>query len=185
MCPLISAHSLNLKEHFFFFFFLLPIIDNVVGLPWWLREENCNAGDLGLILGLGRSPGGGNGNPLQYSCLGNPIDREALGSQRVRYDWATNTWQCCIIYLDQSYGLCGRGRGWGDLGEWHWNVYTIMYETSRQSRFDARNWMLGAGALGRPRGMVWGEGGRRIQDGEHMYSCGGFILIFGKTNTIM
>ena len=84
MCPLISAHSLNLKGHFFFFF--LPIIDNVVGLPWWLREENCNAGDLGLILGLGRSPGGGNGNPLQYSCLGNSIDREALGSQRVRYD---------------------------------------------------------------------------------------------------
>ena len=33
-----------------------------------------------------------------------------------------------------------------------------MYETSRQSRFDARYWMLGAGALGRPRGMVWGEG---------------------------
>ena len=32
-----------------------------------------------------------------------------------------------------------------------------MYETSCQSRFDARYWMLGAGALGRPRGMVWGE----------------------------
>ena len=52
-----------------------------------------------------------------------------------------------------------RGRGWGDLGEWHWNLYNIMYETSRQSRFDARYWMLGAGALGRPRGWVWG--GRR------------------------
>ena len=44
-------------------------------------------------------------------------------------------------------------------------------------------WMLGASALGRPRGMVWG--GRRVQDGEHMYTCDGFILIFGKTNTIM
>ena len=32
-------------------------------------------GDLGLIPGLGRSPGEGNGNPLQYSCLGNPMDR--------------------------------------------------------------------------------------------------------------
>src|SRR5574340_1493538 len=31
--------------------------------------------------------------------------------------------------------------------------------------------------------MVWG--GRKVQDGEHMYTCGGFILIFGKTNTIM
>ena len=38
-------------------------------------------------------------------------------------------------------------------------MYNIIYETSHQSRFDARYWMLGAGALGRPRGMVWG--GRR------------------------
>ena len=36
-----------------------------------------DTGDLGLILGLGRYPGGGNGNPLQYSCLGNPMDRGA------------------------------------------------------------------------------------------------------------
>ena len=42
------------------------------------------------------------------------------------------------------------------MGEWHWNMYNIIYEMSRQSRFDAWYWMLGAGALGRPRGMVWG-----------------------------
>jgi len=36
-------------------------------------------------------------------------------------------------------------------------MYNIIYEMSRQSRFDARYWMLGAVALGRPRGMVWGE----------------------------
>ena len=36
-----------------------------------------NAGDVGLIPGLGRSPGEGNGNPLQYSSLGNPMDRGA------------------------------------------------------------------------------------------------------------
>ena len=54
----------------------------------------------------------------------------------------------------------------------------IMYEMSRQSRFDARYWMLGAGARGQPRGMLWG--GRRVQDGEHMYTCGRFILIYGK-----
>ena len=41
------------------------------------KESVCNAGDLGSILGWGRSPGAGNGNPLQYSCLENPIDREA------------------------------------------------------------------------------------------------------------
>ena len=59
----------------------------------------------------------------------------------------------------QKRHWCGRGRGWDDLGEWHWNMYNIIYEMSHQSRFDARYWMLGAGALGRPRGMVWG--GRR------------------------
>ena len=36
------------------------------------KESTCNAGDLGLTPGLGRSPGGGHGNPLQYSCLENP-----------------------------------------------------------------------------------------------------------------
>ena len=37
----------------------------------------ANAGDVGLIPGSGRSPGEGSGNPLQYSCLGNPMDRGA------------------------------------------------------------------------------------------------------------
>jgi len=39
------------------------------------KASACNAGDLGLIPGLGRSPGEGNGNPLQYSCLENSMDR--------------------------------------------------------------------------------------------------------------
>ena len=49
------------------------------GLPWWLRgkESDCNAGDTGLIPGLGRSSRGGNGSPLQYSCLKTPRDRGA------------------------------------------------------------------------------------------------------------
>ena len=41
------------------------------------KESACNAGDVGSIPGLGRSPGGGNGNPVQYSCLGNLMDRGA------------------------------------------------------------------------------------------------------------
>ena len=41
------------------------------------KESTCNAGDLGLIPRLGRSPGGGHGNPSQYSCLENPMDRGA------------------------------------------------------------------------------------------------------------
>ena len=41
------------------------------------KESTCNAGDVGLIPEPGRSSGGGNGNPGQYSCLGNPMDRGA------------------------------------------------------------------------------------------------------------
>ena len=41
------------------------------------KESDCSAGDLGLIPGLGRSPGGGNDNLLQYSCLENPMVRGA------------------------------------------------------------------------------------------------------------
>jgi len=52
-----------------------------VGLPWWFSGKESTsqicAGDTGLIPNLGKSPGEGNGNPLQYSCLGNPIDRGA------------------------------------------------------------------------------------------------------------
>ena len=44
------------------------------------KESACNVGDLGSIPGLGRSPGGGHGNPFQYSCLGNPMDRGAWWS---------------------------------------------------------------------------------------------------------
>ena len=55
------------------------------------KESACNVGNLGLIPGLGRTPGEENGNPLQYSCLGNPVDRgacgrlQSMGSQRVRH----------------------------------------------------------------------------------------------------
>ena len=42
------------------------------------KESACKAGDAGLIPGLGRSPGEGNGNPLQYSCLENPHEQRSL-----------------------------------------------------------------------------------------------------------
>ena len=53
-----------------------------LGLPWWLsgQESASNAGDIGdvgSIPGLGRSPGGGHDNSLQYSCRENPMDRGA------------------------------------------------------------------------------------------------------------
>ena len=50
-----------------------------MGLPLWLhgKESACQTEDMGSIPGLGRSPGEENGNSLQYSCLGNPMDKEA------------------------------------------------------------------------------------------------------------
>ena len=53
------------------------------------RESACNVGDLSLIPGLGRCPGGGHGNPLQYSCLENPMDRGAWQAtvRRVTESW--------------------------------------------------------------------------------------------------
>ena len=58
------------------------------------KESSCNAGDPGSIPGWGRSPGEGNGNPLQYYCLENPMDRGAWwatvhGAARVRHDLVT------------------------------------------------------------------------------------------------
>ena len=44
------------------------------------KESACNVGELGLIPGMGRSPRGGHGNLLQYSCLENPMDRGAWGA---------------------------------------------------------------------------------------------------------
>ena len=61
------------------------------GLPQWLssKESAYNAGDTGLVPGTGGSPGGGDGNPLQYSCLENPMDRGAWQAtlHRVRKNW--------------------------------------------------------------------------------------------------
>ena len=65
----------------------------VTGLPLWLssKESACNAGDMDLIPGSGRSLGERYINPLQYSCLENSMDKRAWratvhGSQRVRHD---------------------------------------------------------------------------------------------------
>ena len=65
-----------------------------LGFPdgWDGKKSACNAGDLGLIPGLGRSPGEEKGCPLQYSCLENPMDRggwrlQSMGLPRVRHDW--------------------------------------------------------------------------------------------------
>ena len=66
-----------------------------------VKASACNAGDLGSIPGSERPPGEGNGNPLQYSCLENPMDREAwwatvhrVAKSRTRLSDFTFTWLC-------------------------------------------------------------------------------------------
>ena len=71
-----------------------------VGFPRWLssKESSCNVGDTGSILGSGRSPGEGNGNPFQYSCGKSHVQRSLAGyspwgCKRVRNDLVTKQQQ--------------------------------------------------------------------------------------------
>ena len=66
---------------------------DIMWLPWWLsgKESTCHVGEVGSTPGSGRSPGGGTGNPLQCSCLENPMDRgawrlQSTGPQRIECD---------------------------------------------------------------------------------------------------
>ena len=87
----------------------LEIFNILSGLLWWLRPEasTCSVGDLSLIPGLGRSPGGEHGNPLQYSCLENPQGQRSLagyksmGSERVGHNWTSkhSIAQYSIVYM--------------------------------------------------------------------------------------
>ena len=88
-----------------------------------------NAGDPGLIPGLGRSPGEGNGNPLQYSCLENPMDRGAwqatvrgVAKSRTRLRGFTFYFHLQISFSDNSVGkesACNAGDS-GSIGKIHW-----------------------------------------------------------------
>ena len=82
-------------------------------LPWWLsgKESACSAGHLGSIPGPGRFPGEGNGNPLQYSYLGNPMDRGAWwatvhGITRVGHDLAAKPPPHHCVLEDSVYYPC-------------------------------------------------------------------------------
>ena len=73
------------------------------------KESACNVGDLGLILGSGRSPGKGNGYPFQYSCLEKSMDRGAWwatvhGVKRVIHEWVTNTFTTfSLVYVSVQF----------------------------------------------------------------------------------
>ena len=84
------------------------------GLPWQLsgKESACNAGDLGSIPGLGRSPGEKNGDPFQYSCLENPIDRGAWRATVHRVSGKESACQCRRWGFDPWVGKIPWRRQW-------------------------------------------------------------------------
>ena len=99
-----------------------------------VKESVCNVGDIGesgSIPGLGRSPGGGNGNPLQYPCLKNPLDRGAC--------WAT---------------LCGVAQSWtwlnSDISEFNidTNVFHLFVKIATVVRMPEERFMEGSGIFG-------------------------------------
>ena len=101
------------------------IITRQLGFPGWLssKESACSAGDPGSTPEWGRSPGGGNSNPLQSSCLENPMDRGAWwatvrGVARVRQGRASPRASGCV-FLDKE-GRLFKGCWWAlcvaDLG---------------------------------------------------------------------
>ena len=87
LCLTLSTAKLRQQQ------FLLYRVIEISGFPGGSdgKVSACNEGDLGSIPGLGRSPGEGNGNPLQYSCLGNSVTEEpgglqSMGSERFGHD---------------------------------------------------------------------------------------------------
>ena len=85
--------------------------------------------------------------------------------------------------IKQSFGLCGRGQG-GMV--WENGIETCIISFKKQ--IISPGLMQDTGCLGLmhwddPEGWYGEGGGRGVQDGEHMYTCGGFMLMYGKTNT--
>ena len=96
-------------------------------LPQWLsgKKSDCQAGDESLIPGPRRSPGEGNGNPLQYSCLENSMDRGA---------WS--------IVHEITTGWGQRSRQAWCKALWIWSLFCVWSETTLISGFWSSPWLL-------------------------------------------
>ena len=87
--------------------------------------------------------------------------------------------------IEQSFGLCGRGRGWMI---WENGIETCII--SYKKRITSPGLIQDTGCLGlvhwdNPEGWYGEGGGRGVQVSEHMYTHGGFMLMYGKTNTTL
>ena len=105
------------------------------GLPWWGsgKESACNAedtGDVGWIPGSGRSPGGGNGNPLQYPCQENPMDRGA---------WQARVRGVAKSQMQLSAHACTDLEDIGYWKEGSWKFRTQAMGEQKQKRWELWN----------------------------------------------
>ena len=122
---------------------------NIWGLPRWLggKEFTCRAGDPDSISGSGRSPGGGNGNPLYYSCLGNPMDRGAWRAtvHRVSKSW-TQAWRAAIHGVAKSRT---RLSDWTELNWTEWLNNNEMSENAftGAAHLKAGTWVSSASGM--------------------------------------
>ena len=87
--------------------------------------------------------------------------------------------------IEQSFGLCGRGQGWDELGEGIGTCILsyVKWIASPGSMHDTG--CLGLVHWDDPEGWDGEGGGRGVQDGEHVYTRGGFMSMYGKTDTIL
>ena len=82
----------------------------------WLKNPPANAGDVGLIPGLGRNPGGGNDNPLQYSCLKHPMGGGV---------WQTTVHEITELDMTEQLNACARAHA-----RTHTHTHTSKYHTA-------------------------------------------------------
>ena len=87
-----------------------------------------------------------------------------------------------VLILEHNSSIVTEGKGHGWVREFGYSWWQGFPDCSF---FSYSHRKQGQGRWDDPEGWYGEGGGRRVQDGEHMYTCGGFILIFGKTNTIM
>ena len=106
------------------------------------KESTCSEGDLGSIPGLGRSPGGGNGNPLQYSCLENPheqrnlvgysgVAKSQMRSKRqstAQHNMLKNNlkWSVTLFYTYICPSIFNRMLYWFHIWQWHVNTWLAL-----------------------------------------------------------
>ena len=112
------------------------------------KDSACHAGDLGSILGLGRSHGERKGNPLQYSCLENSMDRGAwwatvLGNHRVGHKWTPNT--KLLEVKPSTYEFC-----WDTIQLIMYSILSLSYLT-----FSCLFYFVSSGTAAFPAPVCW------------------------------